>query len=77
MMGHVPSWLQWQGSKCHCSPQKASPTCAPDAEQRVLHQWNPTGAISCSLVDGSARREHTQNLAYLLLCSRFDWLYAP
>lgn len=87
MMGHMLSWLQWQGRRCHHSPQKASPACAPDAEQRVLHQRNPTGAIPCSLVDGSARREHTQTFGlspalltlWLALCSLklFDSVRVP
>lgn len=75
--GHVPRWLQWQDNECHHPPQKAFTYLCSWCWTPVLHQGNPSDAISCSLVDGSARREHTPKpglspallLFWLALCS--------
>lgn len=75
--GHVPRWLQWQDNECHHSPQKAFTQLCSWCWTPVLHQGNPSDAISCSLVDGSARREHNPKpglspallLFWLALCS--------
>lgn len=48
--GHVPCWLQWQDNECHHPPQKAFTHLCSWCWTPVLHQGNPSDAISCSLV---------------------------
>lgn len=77
MMGHVPSWLQWQDNKCHRSPQKVSPTCAPDAELLFYTSGIPLMQYPAPWLMVVQDENIPKNLAYLLLRSCFDWLYAP
>lgn len=76
MTGHMPCWLQWQDNEFHRSPQKAF-TCAPGAELLSCTRGIAAMQYPAPWLMAVQEENIPKNLAYLLLCSCFDWLYAP
>lgn len=57
--------------------RKAPPACAPGAELLFYTSRIPLMQYPASWLRVVQEENILQNLAYLLLCSCFDWLHAP
>lgn len=75
--GHVPRRLQWQDNECHHSHKRHLLTCVPGAELLSHTRGIPAMQYPAPWLMAVQEENIPQNLAYLLLCSCFNWLYAP